>query len=559
MADNIKISLTSAEGVVLATEGKYCDKNVAITPNLATKSISENGTYPIPEGYAGYGEITVEVATPEGYIKPEGSITITENGTHDITNYASAVVNVDQTIIPEGYIKPEGSVTISENGTHDITNYASAVVDVPIPEGYIKPEGELEITANGSHNVTNYESVTVNVPSEEVEEYTGAVTIADIVTTISFTLDGIEHEVEAGTTWREFIASGAVSGYVIDDADEVATTDGINVEDEAQAAVRADDEIVDGGVYTAVASVYNITTNLTNLSSNAPATITEGTTATITLTAPENFACPESITVTGATYDYAASAGTITLSNPTDSVTITAAGVRTHYNITVNATNVTAATDNPTKIGVGSTATLTFTEVDGYAFPETVTVTGATSTFDAGTLTLSAPTADVVVTIAGVERADAPTVEQNDDGTINLYANEDTAAFNVYVDGELRDTIEVNEDATVTITFQNGVDTGGWHSTKIYDNISRDANGNVITPTEGQIGSIDTVDGTTTVTTTTGVVMIWIDATYFGGGTVTTSDTLTYLEGNGPWSPKYSAYTVTGDGTITFDGYGFDD
>lgn len=418
MADNINISLTSAEGVVLATEGKYCDKNIAITPNLATKSISENGTYPIPEGYAGYGEITVEVATPEGYIKPEGSITITENGTHDITNYASAVVNVDQTIIPEGYIKPEG---------------------------------ELEITANGSHNVANYESVTVNVPSEEVEEYTGAVTIADIVVTISFTLDGTKHEVKAGTTWREFIASGAVSGYVVNDSDEVTDTNGIQVQDQAQAQVRADDEIVDGDVYTAVAAVYNITTNLTNLSSNAPATITQGTTATITLTAPENFACPESITVTGATYDYAASTGTITLSNPTGAVTITAAGVRTHYNITVNATNVTAATDNPTKIGVDSTATLTFTEVDGYAFPETVTVTGATSTFDAGTLTLSVPTADVVVTIVGVERAEAPTIEQNDDGTINLYANEDTAAFNVYVDGELKDTISVVNEISFTI------------------------------------------------------------------------------------------------------------
>lgn len=114
MADNIKISLTRAEGVVLATEGKYCDKNIAVTPNLATKSFTENGTYSIPEGYAGYGEITVEV---------------------------------DKTIIPEGYIKPEG---------------------------------ELEIVANGTHNVTNYESVVVSVPSEEVEEYTGTVTIIDL-------------------------------------------------------------------------------------------------------------------------------------------------------------------------------------------------------------------------------------------------------------------------------------------------------------------------------------------------------------------------------------------
>ena len=63
--------------------------------------------------------------------------------------------------------------------------------------------------------------------------------------------------------------------------------------------------------------------------------------------------------------------------------------------------------------------------------------------------------------------SEAPTVEQNDDGTINLYANEDTAAFNVYVDGELKDTISVVNEISFTIdgtTYQaeEGMDFGDW-------------------------------------------------------------------------------------------------
>lgn len=59
-----------------------------------------------------------------GSIKPSGTKTITSNGTHDVTSYASAVVNV-----PTG-ITPTGTKTITENGTHDVTSYASAVVNV---------------------------------------------------------------------------------------------------------------------------------------------------------------------------------------------------------------------------------------------------------------------------------------------------------------------------------------------------------------------------------------------------------------------------------------------
>ena len=63
------------------------------SPTLVTKEIISNGTYTASNDSAdGYSSVTVNV--PSSGITPTGSINITTNGTHDVTNYASAVVNV---------------------------------------------------------------------------------------------------------------------------------------------------------------------------------------------------------------------------------------------------------------------------------------------------------------------------------------------------------------------------------------------------------------------------------------------------------------------------------
>lgn len=63
-------------------------------PVIEALSITENGTYTAPDGVDGYSPVTVGVPIPEGYIIPSGTKEITENGTIDVTQYASAEVNV---------------------------------------------------------------------------------------------------------------------------------------------------------------------------------------------------------------------------------------------------------------------------------------------------------------------------------------------------------------------------------------------------------------------------------------------------------------------------------
>lgn len=112
------------------------------------------------------------VGTKQETALQEKAVEVTENGTVEVTpdeGYALSKVAVTAKVpVPDGYIQPSGTKGITENGTHDVTEYSAVDVNVPVPAGYILPSGTLEVTENGEFDVTGMEKVTVAVPEREV-------------------------------------------------------------------------------------------------------------------------------------------------------------------------------------------------------------------------------------------------------------------------------------------------------------------------------------------------------------------------------------------------------
>ena len=68
-----QIPLTAPEGVTLATARKYCPRNLRVVPTLAPLTVTENGTYQVPEGFAGFGTVTVNVSAESGGAQDGGT------------------------------------------------------------------------------------------------------------------------------------------------------------------------------------------------------------------------------------------------------------------------------------------------------------------------------------------------------------------------------------------------------------------------------------------------------------------------------------------------------
>ena len=157
---------------------------------IKSLDVSTNGTYTIqPDEGKVLSSAIVNVEVPNGVKgEQEKTLNIIANGEYDILpdngmTISSAKINVDVPI-PEGYIVPTGELEITENGTHDVTEHASVVVNV------VGNDWTIDDLVTGAapcgdivYNETNFNSQCINnlfayrpnITSVVMENYTGSI------------------------------------------------------------------------------------------------------------------------------------------------------------------------------------------------------------------------------------------------------------------------------------------------------------------------------------------------------------------------------------------------
>lgn len=215
----------------LNVSGTITLQNKSTTPTESTQYITYDS------GYDGLDTVTVN-PIPSSYIVPSGSLSITSNNTYDVTQYASAVVNVsggtvnnqDKTVNPStsqqqitadsGYTglgtvtvtaMPAGTAGTPTASKGTVSNHSVSVTpSVTNTTGYITGStiNGTAVTVSASELVSGTKSITSNATGIDVTNYASV----DVAVPTGGTINNQDKTVNPTTSQQQVTADAGYTG-----------------------------------------------------------------------------------------------------------------------------------------------------------------------------------------------------------------------------------------------------------------------------------------------------------------------------------------------------------
>ena len=187
----------SSQTAVAANKYTLGAITVAAVPTETT-SISANGTY-TPTSGKWFSSVSVNVPSGGGGITPTGTTNITANGSYNVTNYATASVNVSPSLQAKTNINPtESSQTISpDNGYDGLSSVQINAISSTYVGSGITTRSSSDLTVSGA---------TVTVPAGYYSSTaTKSVASMTLPTSVSSTSSGTSKATVSRSTSNQYI------------------------------------------------------------------------------------------------------------------------------------------------------------------------------------------------------------------------------------------------------------------------------------------------------------------------------------------------------------------